>query len=63
MLDACFPALNSPSPVLKLKIRIYAVVLSNDALPAAAWYFPTVVRFSPAERKTNNKKKIKYRCG
>jgi len=25
------------------------------ALPAAAWYFPPVVRFSLCERKTNNK--------
>jgi hypothetical protein len=42
--------------------RTYVVALSNAALPAAAWYFPTVVRFSLVERKTNNKKKIKYRC-
>jgi hypothetical protein len=42
--------------------RTYAVALSNVALPAAAWYFPTVVRFlRSASEKKNNKNKIKYR--
>jgi hypothetical protein len=34
-------------------------VLSNVALPAAAWYFPTVVRFSLAERKNEQQKEDK----
>jgi hypothetical protein len=42
--------------------RSHAVARSNLTLLAAAWYFPTVVLFSLAERKKNNKKKIKYRC-
>ena len=41
--------------------RTYAVAQSNAALPAAAWYIPSVGRFSLAERKTTNTKKIEYR--
>jgi len=47
---------------IRLIHRTNAVALSNAALPAAAWYFPTVVRFSLCERKNEQQKKIKYRC-
>jgi hypothetical protein len=64
--DWVMPATRSratlPGERRALNDRTYAVALSNAALPAAAWYFPTVVRFSLCERKTNNKKKIQYRC-
>jgi hypothetical protein len=48
--------------------KAYAVPCQSPACPStssgcsAAGYFPTDVGFSLAERKTNNKKKLKYRC-
>src|SRR5687767_11960417 len=49
--------------VTRVSYRTYAVALSNAALPAAAWYFPTVVRFFALRAKKRiTKRRLKYRC-